>query len=703
MESREPRANGQRPRVLPAIFIFAGVAAMALALLANYAGIGGTPGIGAKQALLALAGFLVAVIGGLLLTRAGQRYLRSLGPLPPETPESFASVLLIAVWAGFAATLPELTLILIQKLLGHRFLGLSTHAAWMTPIPYAALFVVAGAVLGLIGSLGAPRALHMRSIAFVLSFFALFSILLLFHPAIHVVAIALLSLGIASELAKMASRHRAGLLRLVRHTTIPLALIAVITAVAIPVSRRAAERRAIAALPSPPEAAPNVLLIILDTVRASQLGAYGYERPTSPWLERLAESGVLFENAISTAPWTLPAHASIFTGFYSHDVSADWETPLNDEHPTLAELLRDRGYRTAGFVANRLYAGPHSGLNRGFVRYDADVISVSEIFASASFGRYLGETGWFRRLTGFRDMLGRKGAASVSGEFLKWLGRSDERPFFVFLNYYDAHDPYLPASPFAERFATTERDCVPSDISATTVKTESDLVPCVDAYDGAIAGLDAHLGTVFAELERRGVLKETLVVITSDHGEEFGEHGLANHGRSLYMPALRIPLVISFPGRIPSETRVSAPVSAREIPETILEIAGFGRLQLVPGRSLARYWGRTEEARADTGNVEPSDPIFAETSGRTWLADHNPVSRGDMRSLFANGMHYILNGDGVEELYRITEDPWEYEDLALHPGEAWHLAWFRSAIGFPDDGGRSVPDSAASHSRTTGP
>jgi arylsulfatase A-like enzyme len=689
-----------RARVFPAILILSGVAAIALALLASFIGIDETPGIGAKQALLALAGVLAMVSGVLLLTPAGQGYARNRGPLPPEVPESKPWVLLIALWWGLAAALPELTLIMVQKLLGHRFLGLSTHAAWMTPIPYVVLFVATAAILALGASVATERAVHLRSIAVVFGFLSVFSILLLFHPAVHVLAIALLAAGIASELGKLVSRHRRGFHRLVKYTTVPMVLVVVITGVTLPAFRSAAERRTIAALPPAPPMAPNVLLIILDTVRWANLSAYGYERSTSPWLESMAAEGVLFESAFSPAPWTLPAHASLFTGYYAHDVSADWDTPLDDAHPTLAELLRDRGYRTAGFVGNRLYAGPHSGLGRGFVRYDADVVSVSEVFGSASFGRYLGELEWFRHLIGFRDMLGRKSAGSVSGELLSWLDRPSERPFFVFLNYYDAHDPYLPASPFAEQFRTTDRECVPSDISASTVRTRSELVQCVDAYDGAIAELDAHLESTFAELRRRGLLDNTLVIITSDHGEEFGEHGLANHGRSLYMPALRIPLILWFPGHIPTETRVADAVSTRDIPATVLDLAGFGGSGLVPGLNLARHWSAPE--RGVPGR-QASEPLFAETSGRTWLSDHNPVSRGDMRSLIADGMHYILNGDGTEELYRIVEDPWEYDDLTGQPGEAGHLAWFRAVLNPPDESRLGVESPTPSHSGTTAP
>lgn len=677
-----------RSIAFPAVLITGGVAALVIALAAGAIGLGDTAGIGAQQLALAAVGLVAAVLGVILVTPAGQRYLRDRGPLPPEEPERLGWSLAIAVWMGLVAALPEVSLSLLQKLLGHRFLGISSHSAWMTPIPYVALFLFVCLLLALLAALGVRRALHLSTIAFSLSFLALFSILLQYHPELHLVAIALLGAGIAAELAKLLSRHRKGFHQLVARTTLPLVLLVIAAGVLWPVLRDRAERRATLALPAPAADAPNVLLIILDTVRSATLSLYGYERPTSPHLERLASGGVVFANAFSTAPWTLPSHASIFTGHQARDVSADWDTPLDDAQPTLAELLRDRGYRTGGFVGNRLYAGPHSGLGRGFLRYDADVISVSEILRSASFGRFLGESDWFRRLTGYEDVLGRKHAQSVSGQFLDWLGESRDRPFFAFLNYYDAHDPYLPPRDVAARFETTERRCVPADISAGTVKTEADLVQCLDAYAGAIANLDAHLAQVFEELQRRGLLDNTVVIITSDHGEEFGEHGLANHGRSLYLPALHIPLLISYAERVPAGAVVNEPVSVRDIPATVLDLLGVDSGELVPGRSLARYWTAEADSAAVSATGSAADGaagdsiavIVAETSGREWLAPHNPVSRGDIRSLIIGDMHYILNGDGAEELYRISTDPWEQDNLVDRPELAGELHRFRSVM-----------------------
>lgn len=297
--------------------------------------------------------------------------------------------------------------------------------------------------------------------------------------------------------------------------------------------------------------APNVLLIVLDTVLAASLSLYGYERTSSPHLEQFARTGVRFDHALSTAPWTLPSLASMFTGHYPHELSADWERPLDASKPTLAEVLRSRGYRTAGFVANSLYCSRSSGLNRGFSYYEDFTLSPGQLVASSSLGRMIANNPNTRRIIGYPDVLGRKRASGLNANFLNWLSSWDRaRPFFVFLNYFDAHSPYLPPEPFDELFGPKKPRRNPN-LAAEWQWTSEDVQAERDAYDRSIAYIDYHLGVLFDELEARGALENTLTIIASDHGEGFGKHRVMGHGNSIYLSSIHVPLLISCPRACP--------------------------------------------------------------------------------------------------------------------------------------------------------
>ena len=221
--------------------------------------------------------------------------------------------------------------------------------------------------------------------------------------------------------------------------------------------------------PSPSAAAPNVLLIVLDTVRADHLSLYGYDRPTTPALERWARRGILFSEARATAPWTLASHASLFTGRWPHELGVRWMTPLGTTAPTLAEHFGSRGYATAGFVANLIYCSYDTGLDRGFTHYEDYVLerlmalrtaslidqAVTELSALSG----LVDAGPFRSLRAaigrsFFPREQRKDAGAINREFVGWLSQRPEpaRPFFAFLNYMDAHSPYVLPPGAAHRF-----------------------------------------------------------------------------------------------------------------------------------------------------------------------------------------------------------------------------------------------------------
>ena len=450
----------------------------------------------------------------------------------------------------------------------------------------------------------------------------------------------------------------------------------------------------------PPADAPNVLLVVLDTVRADHLSAYGYERPTSPNLQRLAARGVRFDQARATAPWTLASHASLFTGRWSHEVSSRWMHPLRPDLLTLAEFLGSMGYATAGFVGNTFYCSYDSGLDRGFTHYEDYVLDLSSAVRTVHLvnltlktivrlGRSLGSIGEFQlRRSTHPD---RKAAEEVNREFLDWLSqpRQPRRPFFAFLNYADAHAPYVLPVGRGYRFGSvpeTETDFL--FLLDTWMRIDKRRVSpsartlARDSYDNCVAYVDQCLGEMLEELRHRGVLDRTLVIVLADHGEGLGEHELFEHGESLYRTEIRVPLVIDLPGgRGRSSAVVNEFVSLRDIPATIADVVSPGTRSPFPGRSLARFGRETPSSSADSSDggavlselsaPNPTDP----NQGRS------PAYRGPMVSLAEGDFVYIRNeGDGSEQLFNERDDPYELINRASRDAMLPLLRRFRERL-----------------------
>lgn len=564
------------------------------------------------------------------------------------TPLSGVETIVVAGFFGLLTGVMEGIIRTLQRyLLGFR-MWVSPDIVWMAPVVDVALFLLLG--LALVGLGRKWPAFRSPGVVVTLCVFVALIGPLLSYQRFHVLASLALAVGVAVQAGRMAPGPRR-LAKLATRGAWTLGAVVLIAAGVLRGGQWLDERRALSELPPGEEGAPNVLLIILDTVRAASLSAYGYPLPTTPTLEAEAERGVVFEHAWSTSAWTLPAHASIFTGRYPNELSTGWKMPLDDTHPTLAERFASHGYSTAGFVANLMYTTRDGGLQRGFAHYEDYPVSVSMAVANSWLARLIASK--LRPWLGNDQKLVRKHARSVNRDFLRWLDGQGERPFFVFLNFMDAHAPYLPADSFSGRFGPAREGRAMHDLSTHRDWSAAEIDSERAAYDGSIAWLDAQLGHLFEELGTRGVLDNTILVITSDHGEQFGEHGLMDHGNSLYRPLLEVPLLVVWPGRLPAGVRVDTPVSLRDVPATITDLA-FGRAEL-PGRSLAPLWAG--------GDVVPS-PVLAELQqgirSPAWL----PVSRGDMQSLVVGGHHYIRNGDGREELYDLSVDPQERRDLA---------------------------------------
>jgi arylsulfatase A-like enzyme len=599
-----------------------------------------------------------------------------------QTLNSSVTLLIsVAIWFALIAGLGEVAALSIKKFYLGRLIKVGNDFIWMSPV--AALVGVVGvAIPFLLLSLWRPnnRRLFVAAIG-VFAFWAAFDLVLM-YSGLATYAKAIIAAGLAVQFVRMLAPRQRAFEQLVR-LTLPM-MTAVVIALAIGLyGYRALEyRRGVAALPPISSSAPNVVLIVLDTVRARNLSLHGYSRATTPNLEEWAKTAVVFDEAVAPASWTFPSHATMFTGRWPHEVASGWQTPLDDRYPTLAEVLRDRGYSTAGFAANVFFCTEEFGIARGFLHYEDYPVSRSQFLISTAIGRELFSFSLntdlafrVREWIGYQDIPGRRNAEEINAAFVEWLDdrQDSSRPFFAFLNYLDAHQPFLPPAPFDTRFRGPaprgnpthwwDRTWSPQEVLAET-----------DAYDGAIAYLDHQLGRLADELRLRGEFDDTLVIVTSDHGEHLGEHGFMRHGQTLYRDVLRVPLVIRFPGRITAGVRVREAVSLRDIPQTVLALLNLSCDQCFPGEPLTRFWmgaGGVSHALAS--------PAFSELKKGLRIPDRYPNSKGDLKSLIADQLHYIVNADGSEELYNHSKDPAEALNLARSP--SWEAALARMRRG----------------------
>jgi arylsulfatase A-like enzyme len=578
------------------------------------------------------------------------------GPSVPAAPAPALSIGVVAevmIWSALVSGFLQVAGVLVTKHVAGEILGMGPHLLWMIPLANLLLFLIPGILLILVTR--RMDGVTSRSLVVWLFAFLGFLNLTLSVPRLAQWTSILLALGLAAVSVRFLAARWNGFARTVRLTWPLFAAAVLLLFVGVSGYERIREGRAVGALPPAPDGRPNILLLVLDTVRSINLSIQGYARPTSPALEKLSAEGVLFENAMATSSWTLPSHGGMFTGRYAYELTADWEVPLDEEYRTLAEELKQQGYLTGGFAANAAYVNRNYGLNQGFDHFRDFDISLGEILVSSKLGRDLTSARWFRRISGYHDFLGRKSAADVVEEFLGWVGRDSTRPFFGFLNFFDAHEPYLPPEPYAAAFASsnTVRNNLEmlhlqhraerlhkTDMTAAEVQRE------VDAYDAGIAYIDAQIDRMVRALAARGLLENTIVIVTSDHGEHFGEHGFFEHGNTLYQPVIHVPLVILGPG-VPKDRRIETPVSLRDLPVTSLDLAGLGQSGF-PGRSLRSTW---EGAPADAR-------LFA--SLRT-------VGGAELVSI-REGDHYLVKRPNKKPmLFDLSTDPGETRDLINEP------------------------------------
>lgn len=643
-------------KAAPFIAIVLGLGFVLVSGAVEYAWSGGTSGIGSRKANVAVAGLVIALVGIIFVLPITRRLLfRWVMPsipyrYPAPVPQRIRQILLLALWFGLLLGFSDLYYLANRKFIDGSQMRFAIDIVWMAPMGGVWIAGVIGGIIALLSWRWAKLS-SIRTVGFFLGVPLYWNLLLITVPA-HFTGLFVLAIGLTVITVRIADHFADQFYGLVRRTTLPMIVIAIGVSAAFLIPFWLIEPRAYAALPPANADSPNVLLITMDTVRASSLSLYGYDRPTTPNLEKFAQNGVTFDLAISPSPWTLPGHGSMFTGRWPHELSSDFYDPLDDAYPTLAEVLYSNGYETAGFTANIWYGPRELGLNRGMIHYEDLAATPSEIVRSSFFVRELFHKDHLGRFTGDLPLLIRKDAQTMNGDFLNWLdGREDSnRPFFGFINYFDAHEPYYVPPPFGMQFAGKEKPL-------TTWKVNTDQPPEVvaelnDAYDGSIAYLDEQIGLLFGELERRGELADTLVIVTSDHGEHFGEYRILGHANSLYPQLIHVPLVVSLPSRIPAGVRVSDAVSLRDIPATVVDILDLEGGEVFPGESLVRFSDRTP---GTTNSRE--DFLISEVTGQDWIADWYPAQKGDMKSLVGDANLYIKDADDQEEMYDLNRDP----------------------------------------------
>lgn len=366
---------------------------------------------------------------------------------------------------------------------------------------------------------------------------------------------------------------------------------------------------------------PNVVVITIDTLRADRLGCYGYGPIDTRNIDGVAERGVRFSQVLSQVPITLPSHSTIFTGLLptQHNVRENGTFRLDPSRVTLAETLKKHGYRTGAFVGT-FTLDSRFGLDQGFDVYDDDM-------AADNLGKQKLETKWQGHERPYVD----RPAGAVVKRALAWLETVRDGPFFLWLHVFDPHLPYEPPEPFRSRYAGR-------------------------LYDGEVAYVDSALNQLLNRLDTWGLTDNTLLLITADHGESLSEHHYWGHGKKLYEASLRVPLIVSFPGRLPQGRVVDDLVRSVDVSPTILDLLGIPPLADAQGVSLMPLMNGTM-----------GEPPNLASYGETFF----PRLRfGDdaLRSYRTRRWKYIrsFNQDGIvkEELFDLERDAGEIRDLA---------------------------------------
>jgi arylsulfatase A-like enzyme len=413
---------------------------------------------------------------------------------------------------------------------------------------------------------------------------------------------------------------------------------------------------------------PNVVLIVMDTVRADHMSLYGYQRDTTPNLKELSNEATLYTRAIASGDMTLSTHASMFTGLYvshhqAHNILPQYPNgrPLAEDFSTLAEILSAEGYSTIGVVANISFLAHTFRLDQGFLYYDYR----SRI-------PFLGKTDPFYLRQGIRNVLTphaslltshvkarRANEINKEAFFLLEKAKEDKRPFLLFINYMDAHWPYVPPPPYDSLYPGKQKifntishreKMNPEVLKLKRKPTDEERRHFISQYDGSIAYVDFHIAKLLERLKKLDLYQNSLIIITSDHGEAFGDRYLIGHGRSVYQDQVHIPLLIKYPNFNLGHT-VNSFVSVVDFMPTILDVLEYPVPKNTQGVSLS--------------DIDPTAIrcVISESFPNATLFNMHPRFQRIERAIFSGSLKLVSSTAGKRELYDLAKDPAEMVNL----------------------------------------
>lgn len=435
-------------------------------------------------------------------------------------------------------------------------------------------------------------------------------------------------------------------------------------------------------------------MIIMDTARAANFSCCGYDRMTSPHVDKIAEEGILFKNAISPSPWTLPSHVSMFTGLYpsEHGLTEDnisigkniyaLRTQYTHHH-FLPEILKKEGYKTVGF-SNNPWISHNFGFDKGFDFFcetwklkkkrslSKKIITKVRTLVPQKFHPVINNL----KVRMSRFVHSDSGVKETVSAMKEWFDNNytDDAPFFVFFNFLEPHLPYLPPKPFDTKFITSSSDYKRLrkvnqnhlKYIAREVEMHSDDFEILKSlYDGEIAYLDSRLKEIFDYFKDVNMMDETLLIITSDHGENIGEHGLMGHQFCLYDTLLRVPLIMkcpefSFAGKVEEKY-----VQLSDIFYTLLDVLDI-RLEGLDVHKRSFF----NRDYSELIIAEHEVPRISLSVLEDRFSDFEKKSLGqELKCIYSDGMKYIWNSQKENELYDISRDPKEEKNLLHENGD----------------------------------
>jgi arylsulfatase A-like enzyme len=419
---------------------------------------------------------------------------------------------------------------------------------------------------------------------------------------------------------------------------------------------------------------PNIILISIDTLRADHVSCYGYERLTTPNIDRLAGEGTRYLHAYSTAVWTPPAHASMLTGLYPAQHGVVHQNKLAESVPTIAELLQKNGYQTAGFV-NNSQVGELVGLQKGHEDF-------YEIWRGLSRGQ-LASRVWHKAKEKLR--YADNGAAETNAMVKNWLihKRKTGKPFYLFVHYIDVHNPLRAPRPFAGKFfepalqkrvdakriwsvADNPLICYTDDLQLNEAEQEA----LKAIYDEEVCYLDHRLGQLFRWLKQHDYLDDTLLILTADHGEHLGEHGQYSHVASVSEPVLHVPLILHYPGVLPENAEVEKFMQLTDILPIVLSAAGveYPGQAIVTGRELFRHHCFEKERSFVVAEWEGRIPYFIQSRLERTKSPADLAWMRDPLLMIRDRRHKLIKGSQMLRLYDLRQDPGENLDISQQSG-----------------------------------